>query len=278
MEEPPMIRPRTLIAALAAVAGLTLLPTTTAAAHHPADRTTATTQRVTCTANDFTTGACLHGAAPSGQSMLEAAVSQAIADGHRVQAQHFVSERGRSHHDAEQQVLERLIIGQEPQQEAITSAGSGTVSGGVHTLDTTISYYDCSIAGCVVRGRVRVRISMSITMWPETYLWGELSVVSGDAVDFVQMDCVSRLDENNLPDVTVKTWSHCPDAHLRGTYTYSAPIETENWDQVGTRGAKYFNRYRFKFMTSDGWTSQMFEWETKRWQIWTAASGASWIV
>jgi len=172
-----MFRP--LIAAFATVAGLTIVPATTAAAEHPANSTT-TAQQVTCTANDFTTGECLTAVTSGSMAPLLAAVSQAIDRGHVKQARYFVAQRGRTHHDAEQAGLERMIARHDAgESTTITSAGQGTVSGYKHTLIDYPTYLYCGSSSCTQVGKLRVDFETDILSYPQVLLWGEVSVVRG---------------------------------------------------------------------------------------------------
>ncbi|TCC40800.1 hypothetical protein [Kribbella speibonae] len=215
-----------------------------------------------------------------GHAPLQAAVAQAIARGETSQARHFVSSRGESRRDAEQQALENLFSDAEAREAAITAAGSGTVSGYIHTLADTVSYFYCSGSSCSLVGKVGVQYVTNIGFYPDITMYGELAVKQGPSVDFTANECLSRWDANNWPDSTVHTWSNCPAAHNRDTWTTRALILSETWRQGGTRGEKYYNRYRMTFKTSAGSRPSFgpWEWETKRWYIPTSSTHPYWLV
>jgi hypothetical protein len=132
-----------------------------------------------------------------------------------------------------------------------------------------------------IPARLRAVIAAaSISFYPTITLSGDLDVQQGPSVDFTALECLARLDRNNLPDSTVHTWSNCPDAHNRDTWTYSAPINAENWRQGGTRGEKYYNRYRLTFKVNAGSkpTFGPFEWATHRWYIPTSGGAPYFLV
>jgi hypothetical protein len=233
-----------------------------------------------CTEADFATGECLTAVVPQGRAPLRAAVAQAIARGETTQARHFVSNRGRTHHAVEQQALEKLFTDEQAREAAITATGSGTVSGYIHTLNDTVSYFYCSGSSCSLVGKVGVQYVTNIGFYPDITLYGELAVKQGPSVDFTFNECLSRWDANSFPDSTVHTWSNCPAAHNRDTWTNRALILSETWRASGTRGEKYYNRYRMTFKTSAGSQPSFgpWEWDTKRWYIPTSGGQPYWLV
>ncbi|GAA1156974.1 hypothetical protein GCM10009630_63770 [Kribbella jejuensis] len=235
-----------------------------------------------CTNSDFTRGNCLTALVPEGTAVSpKVAVAQAIERGGVAQARQFVSNRSRSRRDGEQAVLEKLFSDQQLRGDAITAAaGEGTVSGYIHTPDYTMNYFYCPSTGCTLLGKVRAKYVTNIGFYPEVTLDGELSVTQGPTVDFTQNDCLARWDANNWPDSTVHTWSNCPAAHQRNTFTKRALILPETWKQGGTRGEKYYNKYALTFRTS-ALSKPSFgpwKWDTKRWYIPKSSTHPYWLV
>jgi hypothetical protein len=118
-----------------------------------------------------------------------------------------------------------------------------------------------------------------LNFYPTITLDGEWWVAQGPSVDFTAAECIARYDRGSLPDTTVHTWSNCPNAHNAATWTKRALVQAQNWNQGGTRGANYFNRYRLTFKTSAGNQPSFgpWEWETHRWRISSSGASASWV-
>ncbi|GAA1640545.1 hypothetical protein GCM10009744_32990 [Kribbella alba] len=133
-----------------------------------------------CTASDFQTGNCLTAVVSGNTSPLEAAVSQAVKRGEDARARQFVASRKQSHHDAAQTNLEQMLKDRSfVQPSLVDSAGSGTVSGYIHTLRDTPTYLYCGPSNCTQVGKLQVDIRMNIGEYPKNLLSGGVDVTAG---------------------------------------------------------------------------------------------------
>ncbi len=224
-----------------------------------------------CTAADFVTGACLTAVVTDPTTPAEmAAVRQAVASGRRSQAERFVHERGIVHHDKLQSRLEGTLhdsASAEPASPVAAAAGVGTVSGYVQEIRDTPTYLYCGASSCTQVGKLFVRWTTNITFYPTVTLDGEVDVTQGPSVILSNVECRTRDDINNAPDVTVKTWSNCSAIEGGAPISYRT-IYPQNWTQGGGKGEKYFNQYNVTFRPNiTGAPSFSFSWQTQRYYI-----------
>ncbi|MFB6726150.1 hypothetical protein ACFCV3_38625 [Kribbella sp. NPDC056345] len=234
-----------------------------------------------CSAAQLDSGECLTAVVAEGGSISpeQAAVSQAIARGELAKARNFVAARGNAKPDAEQGVLEGLVsAAAKGTPKIMEPSPGGRIVGGTHFQNGMIDYLYCNGSTCSLVGKVGVEYRTVLNFYPTVTLDGEWWVQQGPSVDFTAAECLTRYDQNSLPDTTVRTWSNCPAAHNAHSWTFRALVNAQNWSQGGTRGANYFMRYRLTFKTSAG-NQPMFgpwEWETYRYKVSSTGGSAAW--
>jgi hypothetical protein len=236
-----------------------------------------------CTDADYAAGLCLAGAWPEDAlDPLPHLIHQAMDRGDVAQARSFVQNRARGARDSTQSTLEKIVEDPDAWQTASGSRWAGDdgyiANAYQHEVSDIVAYGVCgvSIGGldCDFQGSYALELHYSFYFYPGVTLDGYLGYGGGKPVQFTDVQCRTRLDEDPFFDTTVATWNNCEDVESYAPIAYGQNIFPQTWHQGGIPGRTYHMDYTVTIDAPDWPNSATMVWTTHPYKI-TGVGSAS---